>query len=48
MYDWFNRVGYSADIAGLKRSYPQVHWHSFPTWAAAQPWSRVFQASRPA
>jgi uncharacterized protein YbjT (DUF2867 family) len=42
MYDWFNRVGYSVDIATLRRDYPQVHWRSFSEWARAQDWSPVF------
>jgi uncharacterized protein YbjT (DUF2867 family) len=41
MYDWFNRVGYSVDIAKLKHDYPQVHWRSFREWSAMQDWSRV-------
>jgi uncharacterized protein YbjT (DUF2867 family) len=45
MYDWFNRVGYSVDIARLKREHPQVHWRSFREWAAAQDWSPVFSSS---
>jgi uncharacterized protein YbjT (DUF2867 family) len=45
MYDWFNRVGYSVDIAKLKHEYPQVHWRSFREWSAAQDWSRVAQPS---
>ena len=44
MYDWFNRVGYSADIAKLKHDYPQVHWRSFREWVGAQDWSRVLPA----
>jgi uncharacterized protein YbjT (DUF2867 family) len=45
MYDWFNRVGYSVDIAKLKRDYPQVHWRSFREWTRIQDWSRVLPAS---
>jgi len=45
MYDWFNRVGYSVDIAKLKRDYPQVHWRSFRDWSRMQDWSRVLPAS---
>jgi uncharacterized protein YbjT (DUF2867 family) len=45
MYDWFNRVGYSVDIAKLKHDYPQVHWTSFREWSARQDWSRIFQPS---
>jgi uncharacterized protein YbjT (DUF2867 family) len=45
MYDWFNRVGYSVDIAKLKAEYPQVHWRSFREWLGTQDWSKVLPAS---
>ena len=41
MFDWFNRVGYSADIPKLKREYPEVHWQSFRDWATAQNWKSI-------
>lgn len=41
MFEWFDKVGYSADIAGLKRDYPAVGWHSFEAWAKAQPWDKL-------
>jgi hypothetical protein len=34
MYEWFARVGYQANIAGLRRDYPEVGWHTFEDWAA--------------
>ena len=39
MYDWFDKVGYDADIEGLKRDYPEAGWHSFSDWARKQDWS---------
>jgi len=45
MYDWFNRVGYSVDIAKLIHEYPQVHWRSLREWSATQDWSQVLPAS---
>ncbi|HSE53206.1 MAG TPA: NmrA/HSCARG family protein [Gemmatimonadales bacterium] len=42
MFDWINRVGYHADIAGLRARYPKVGWHSLEAWAAAQDWNRLF------
>jgi uncharacterized protein YbjT (DUF2867 family) len=42
MFDWINRVGYHADIAGLRSRYPKVAWHSLEAWAAAQDWDRLF------
>ncbi len=45
MFDWFNRVGYSADIPGLRRSYPEVGWHTFEAWAKTQNWGALTQAA---
>ncbi len=45
MFDWFNRVGYSADIPGLRRAYPEVGWHAFEGWAKAQNWGALRQAA---
>lgn len=42
MFEWINRVGYHADIAGLRARYPTVGWHSLEGWAAAQDWNRLF------
>ena len=39
MSEWFDEVGYSADIAALRRDYPEVGWHTFEEWAKAQSWS---------
>jgi uncharacterized protein YbjT (DUF2867 family) len=33
MFEWFDKVGYGADIAALKRDYPEVGWRSFIDWA---------------
>ncbi len=41
MYQWFNRVGYSADIVGLRRDYPDVGWMSFEDWAKLQDWRQI-------
>ena len=41
MYEWFDRVGYSADIAGLRRDYPEVGWMSFEDWAKVQDWKQI-------
>jgi uncharacterized protein YbjT (DUF2867 family) len=42
MFEWFNRVGYSADIPRLKRDYPTVGWLAFDAWARSQDWKKVF------
>lgn len=33
MFEWFDRVGYDADIVGLRSNYPEVNWHRFIDWA---------------
>ena len=38
-FDWFNRVGYSADLPSLRRDYPEVSWHTLEEWAQAQDWT---------
>jgi len=43
MYEWLERVGYSADIAALRRDYPELHLHSFEEWAKAQNWKALLQ-----
>jgi uncharacterized protein YbjT (DUF2867 family) len=39
MFEWLNDTGYSADIAGLRRDFPEVNWHDFATWIGRQDWS---------
>jgi uncharacterized protein YbjT (DUF2867 family) len=41
MYEWFERVGYQLDIAGLKREFPEVRWHTFEGWAKTQDWKTI-------
>lgn len=43
MMEWFDRVGYSVDVASLRRDYPEVGWHSFTDWAKGQDWSALLQ-----
>ncbi|MGW0950139.1 NmrA/HSCARG family protein [Streptomyces sp. NPDC002623] len=38
MFEYFTTVGLDIDVAGLRRDYPEVGWHSFADWAAAQDW----------
>ena len=38
MFEWFDQVGYSADIAALRRDHPEVVWHTFEGWAKEQEW----------
>jgi len=39
MFEWFDRVGYDADIVGLRVLYPEIKWHRFIDWAREQRWS---------
>jgi len=41
MFEWFDRVGYDADIVGLPWLYREVDWHRFGTWAREQDWSAI-------
>jgi len=41
MYEWFNTTGYSADIAALRRDFPEVGWHDFKSWAQALDWQEI-------
>ena len=41
MFVWFDRVGYSADISGLRRDFPEVNWENYKEWAKRQHWKVV-------
>jgi uncharacterized protein YbjT (DUF2867 family) len=41
MYEWFEKTGYSADRAALRREFPEVPWLSFEQWARAQDWKAL-------
>ncbi len=41
MFEWFDQVGYSADIEALRREHPEVGWHTFEEWAKEQDWSAL-------
>jgi uncharacterized protein YbjT (DUF2867 family) len=45
LFDWLDRVGFSVDIAGLRRDFPDVRWHSFSDWASSRDWSPVVHPS---
>jgi uncharacterized protein YbjT (DUF2867 family) len=36
MFEWFERAGYTADIDGLRRDFPEVAWQRFREWAGHQ------------
>ena len=39
MFEWFDRVGYSADIKNLHKEFPEVQWQNFEQWTQQQDWS---------
>jgi uncharacterized protein YbjT (DUF2867 family) len=41
LFDWLDRVGFTVDIAGLRRDFPDVRWHRFAEWARSQDWEMV-------
>ena len=45
MFEWFDKVGYDADIAALHRDFPDVRWHSFADWAREFDWSVLERTS---
>src|SRR5262249_28721644 len=45
MYEWFDRIGYTVDRAGLSREFPDVAFHDFESWAKAQDWDTLLQAA---
>ncbi|MEU0899210.1 NmrA/HSCARG family protein [Streptomyces massasporeus] len=47
MFEYFTTSGLDVDVAGLRRDYPEVGWHSLAEWADAQDWTTLL-ASAPA
>jgi uncharacterized protein YbjT (DUF2867 family) len=41
MFEWFDAVGYSADIDGLRRDFPEVAWQRADEWVRAQDWEAI-------
>jgi len=39
MFEWFDRVGYTADIVALRRDFPEVPFLTYQDWAGGQDWS---------
>ena len=40
MFRWFNAAGFQADIAGLRRRYPEVHLQSLEEWLRREGWHK--------
>jgi uncharacterized protein YbjT (DUF2867 family) len=41
MFEWFDKKGYTTDLAALRRDYPEVGWVTFEDWARAQNWKQL-------
>jgi uncharacterized protein YbjT (DUF2867 family) len=40
MFRWFNEAGFKADIAELRRRYPEIHLHSLEEWLREEGWNK--------
>jgi len=40
MFRWFNEAGFKADIAGLRRTYPEVHLQTLEEWLRSEGWHK--------
>jgi len=40
MFRWFNEAGFKADIAGLRRRYPEVHLQNLEEWLHNEGWHK--------
>ncbi|MFG1841874.1 NmrA/HSCARG family protein [Micromonospora sp. NPDC049175] len=45
MFAYFTDVGLHLDVVGLRRDYPEVGWHGFADWAAAQDWTTLLSTA---
>jgi uncharacterized protein YbjT (DUF2867 family) len=45
MAEWFDRAGFTADRAALRREFPDVAFHDFESWAKAQDWNTLLQSA---
>ncbi|MFG2354196.1 NmrA/HSCARG family protein [Streptomyces sp. NPDC048521] len=43
MFAYFTTSGLDVDVPGLRRAHPEVGWHSFTDWAAAQDWPALLE-----
>ncbi|HEV3460052.1 MAG TPA: NmrA/HSCARG family protein, partial [Thermoanaerobaculia bacterium] len=40
MFRWFNESGFQADVAALRRQYPEIHLHTLEEWLRAEGWHK--------
>ncbi|MDB5540215.1 MAG: NmrA-like family protein [Devosia sp.] len=46
MAEWFDAVGYSADIPSLRRDFSEVGWQRYADWARQQNWSALAEPAK--
>ncbi len=46
MFEWFNKTGYSVDLAALRSQFPRAPWLTIETWSKRQDWSVLHHAVR--
>ncbi len=47
MFRWFNEKGFQADIADLRRRYPEVHLQTLEEWLRSEGWHKRARRVRP-
>ncbi|MEU9475747.1 NmrA/HSCARG family protein [Streptomyces sp. NPDC048191] len=47
MFAYFTTTGLDVDTAALRRAHPEIGWHTFSAWAAAQDWPALLTEPRP-
>jgi uncharacterized protein YbjT (DUF2867 family) len=45
MFGYFTTTGLDVDVAGLRRDFPEVDWHTFADWAAVQDWPALLSST---
>jgi len=45
MYDWFESVGYSANIESLRTVHTAINWTTFSDWALKQDWNSLLAST---
>ncbi|MGV9906112.1 hypothetical protein ACWDU8_27075 [Streptomyces sp. NPDC003388] len=45
MFGYLGTTGLDVDVAALRRAHPEVGWHTFADWAAAQDWPALLAAA---
>ncbi|HEY2900473.1 MAG TPA: NmrA/HSCARG family protein [Polyangia bacterium] len=48
MFTWFNDAGFNADVAAVRRQFPEVQWKGLEDWLWSEGWDRRAKAVRKA